>query len=577
MTTKRKIVKPDAHSSYSLVENIKLLILLAVFIIGINIVISTISIINIRKQNSEVIQNSVALFLQENSTNLSAIQHFIQWTILKELLIEEIEKTNNGYEQSLAMDALRIRVENQQYATGYEYHYFVYLTKQDLFFNASQLTIPYDDYLKIKDFVINQATAKVKQPFVWKFAEFNGTTYIYNILTYNNRTFCTFAKISDQFAALADMDLGKQGYYLISDLDGNTLLYNPTFKEKTESNLFYSLHVFRGSDYDLPYDITLYSDNFHNYGRLFFFQLFVILTATCVCVILSVFIINMYRKVIKPISNFASNLENLNAESNLLDFQSSRVRELEQTNLQFKNLIRQIKKLKINIYENELEKKRFQITFLQHQIRPHFYLNCLTTISSMAQLEDYQNIESMILFTSRYLRYLFQADKDLVRLEYELSHIQAYLDIQQLRLGSFISYSCTVNNELKCALIPPLLLITFIENSIKYNPSTNQMLEISLVVTQEIASDRDYLKIDIIDSGKGFPKEVLDNLLTQKHISASDERIHVGISNSIQRLNLLYGNNHRIHFSNEPHGGAHIQLIIPYQIQEETNEYITDR
>lgn len=569
MAVRRGRRKDNQNSSYSLVGNTKVLILLAVFIIGINIIISMFSIISIRKQNFEVIQSSVSLFLQKNSTNLQSIQHFIQWTILKELLIEEIEKTNNAYEQSLAMEALRIRVENQQNATGYEYHYFVYLTEQNLFFNTSQMTLPYADYLKIKSFVINHATTEARQSFTWKFVEINGTVYTYNILTYNNRTFCAFARIRDQFAALSEMDLGKQGYYLISDSNGNTLLSDPDFEEKSESNLFYSQHIFHGSDYHLPYDILLYSDNFHNYGMLFLFQLFVIMTSTCVCLILSAFIINMYRKVIKPISTFSSNLEKMNDESGLLDLQSSRVRELEQTNIQFKNLIRQIKKLKINVYENELEKKRFQITFLQHQIRPHFYLNCLTTIGSMAQLEDYQNIESMVLFTSRYLRYLFQADKDLVRLEYELSHIQAYLDIQQLRLGSFISYTCIVNEEFKNALIPPLLLITFIENTIKYNPSTNKMLEIQLLVTKELLEDNPYLKIDIIDSGQGFPREVLDSLLLKKRVT-SEERTHVGIQNNIQRLNLLYGDNHEIRFFNEKQGGAHIQLTIPYQIQEDS-------
>lgn len=568
MTFRQRNTKENQNTSYSLVGNTKVLILLAVFIIVINIIISLISIINIKRQNFEVIQNSVSLFLQENSTNLQAIQHFIQWTILKELLIEEIENTNNGYEQSLAMEALQIRVENQQYATGYEYHYFVYLTDQDLFFNTSQLGMSYYDYLKIKSFVIERTTTQARQPFAWKFANINDTIYTYNILTYNNRTFCAFARISDQFAALSDMDLGKQGYFLISDLEGNTLLSNPVLEEKSESNLFYSLHTFHGSDYNLPYNISLYSDNFHNYGWLFLFQLFVIVTSTFVCIILSAFIINMYRKVIKPISIFSANLENLNDESDLLDLQSSRVRELEQTNIQFKNLIRQIKKLKINVYENELEKKRFQITFLQHQIRPHFYLNCLTTISSMAQLKDYQNIESMVLFTSRYLRYLFQADKDLVRLEYELSHIQAYLDIQQLRLGSLISYTCTVNDELKNSLIPPLLLITFIENTIKYNPSTNETLEIQLFAAKDLLDNIPYLKIDIIDSGQGFPQNVLDSLLLKKNFS-SDDRTHVGITNSLQRLTLLYGDSHEIRFFNEKQGGAHIQLTIPYQIQED--------
>ncbi|MDE7200682.1 MAG: histidine kinase [Lachnospiraceae bacterium] len=558
--------KKNQQSSYSLVENVKFLIFLALFIIGINVLISAICIINIQRQNFEAIQNSVELFLQENSTNLNAIQHFIQWTILKELLLEEIEGTDNDYEQSLAMEALRIRGVNQQYATGYEYHYFVYLAEQDLFFNASQMTLPYYDYLKVKSFVIDYATTEKRPSFSWRFTELDGIVYMYNILTYNNRTFCAFTKMTDQFAALSDLELGKQGYYLISDLDGNTLLSDPVLENNADSGLFYSLHIFHGSDYDLPYNILLYSDNFHNYGHLFLFQLFVIVTSTCVCIILSAFIVNMYQKVIKPIAAFSANLEKLNGENDLLDLQSSQVRELEQTNTQFKNLICQIKKLKINVYENELEKKRFQITFLQHQIRPHFYLNCLTTIGSMAQLEDYQNIESMVLFTSRYLRYLFQADKDFVRLEYELAHIQSYLDIQQLRLGSFVTYRCSIDSEHKNALIPPLLLITFVENTIKYNPSANDTLQIQILVTKEFLEDNPYLKIDIADSGQGFPQDVLDGLL-KKAINL-ENRTHVGIPNSIRRLNLLYGENHKIRFFNEKQGGAHIQLTIPYQVSE---------
>lgn len=559
-----KLWRKKNRDSYSLVEISKGLILLAVVIILINIVISATSIVNIRRENFEAVQNSTDLFLKETANNLQANQHFILWTVLKELLLQELEETDNDYEQYMAKDSLQTLVVNHQYSTGYEYQYFVYLPRQDLFFNASQLNVSYSDYLGIKSFVIDQAIHREKQIFSWKFAEINGQTYLYNLLTYNSRTVCAFVSINDLLAPLSDMDLGKQGFYLMSDLGGNTLF--STGNEDTDTlrfNLFYSRHLFRGDDYRLPYNILLYSDNFHNYGRLFLFQLFVIITSTFVCIILAAFIVNMYRKVIKPISTFTANLEKVNTESDLIDLQSSRVRELEQTNLQFKNLIRQIERLKINIYETELEKKRFQITFLQHQIRPHFYLNCLTTIGSMAQLKDYKDIESMVLFTSRYLRYLFQADRDFIRLEYELDHIQAYMDIQHLRLEAPITYTCEADQELRNALLPPLLLITFIENSVKHARTTRETLQITLTVRKE-----DFLlRIDIVDSGQGFPPELL-NRLAQEEKYLQDREPGVGIRNSIQRLNLLYGNRHEIRFFNEAAGGAHVLLRIPYQVQE---------
>lgn len=72
----------------------------------------------------------------------------------------------------------------------------------------------------------------------------------------------------------------------------------------------------------------------------------------------------------------------------------------------------------------------------------------------------------------------------------------------------------------------------------------------------------------MIDSGQGFPEEMLADLSNGNYVNMDDSS-HVGIRNSIKRLRLLYGNNHRICFFNETHGGAHIQLLIPYQIQED--------
>ena len=183
----------------------------------------------------------------------------------------------------------------------------------------------------------------------------------------------------------------------------------------------------------------------------------------------------------------------------------------------------------------------------------------------MALLKDYESIESMVGFTSRYLRYLFQTDKELLCIEYELAHIQAYLDIQQLRLGAFFTYTCSIETSDKNALIPPLLLITFVENTIKHASAADGNLQIRLVVTRVQQNNELYLKIDITDSGQGFPEDVLKKISQGKSLD-TDGLAHVGIINSMQRLNLLYGEHHKIRFFNEEHGGAHIQLLIPYQV-----------
>lgn len=563
---KGKVSKKRKYS-YSLADNLKIFIWIAVFVISINFIISAISLVNIRQQNFDTIENSVTLFQQETSSRLNAIQHFLEWTIVKELLIESLENTTNDYEQYLSLDSLQIRIANHQYTTGNKFNYFLYFQDQDQFLNVSKLTFTYDDYLKIKDFIIQYSSSDQRHLLSWQFTGINGSTYMYYIVNYNNRTLATFINVNDLFMSLMDMNFVEQGTLVITDKNENIVFSSDEDPVVKDSSFNHTLHTFYGYEEHLPYDILLYTDNFHNYGNLFLFHLVVIITSTGICLILSILIFNMYKKVIKPIQEFSANLASINhdSDSTLLNLQSNRIRELEQTNIQFKNLIHEIKKLKIAVYEKELEKKHFEITFLQHQIKPHFYLNCLTTINSMAQLQDYKNIESMVIFTSRYLRYLFQTDKDFVYIEYELEHIEAYLDIQQLRLGAFFTYTCTIDEADKNALIPPLLLITFIENTIKHNAASGSKLQIRLAFAQQKQDDGLYLKIDISDSGKGFPDDILERLSLCRSIGG-DGIPHVGIENSIQRLSLLYGEKHKIRFFNEEHGGAHIQLFIPYQI-----------
>lgn len=551
--------------TYSLVSNIKFFIPLLIIVISINLVISIFSFINIRHQNQEYIKNSVSLFQDETSSHINAIQHFMEWTIIQELLVDSLETENNDYEQHLSLDALQIRIANHQYTTGSEFNYFLYFQQQDEFYNASKLTFPYDDYTTIKKIIIQYANAQTRDPFSWKYTRINDSVYMHYMITYKGRTLAAFVNIKELFQPLLDMNFVKQGNIIITDRSNN-IIYSTKETDSIPGSLIgYTRHPYVSGNKYTPYNIYLYTNNLRNYGNFFVFQLFVIITSTIACLILAISVLKMYTKIMQPIQEFTDNLSHLNQDTAPLDLQSSHIQELEQTNIQFKNLIHEIRNLKITIYENELEKKHSQIIFLQHQIKPHFYLNCLTTINSLAQLEDYKKIEMMVSFTSRYLRYLFQTDKDLLCLEYELAHIQAYLDIQQLRLGAFFCYSCSIADVDRNALIPPLLLITFVENTIKHANAGENILQINLTVTRKNIDVKEYLQIDIVDSGQGFSEEII-NKISNKENPGTDERVHVGILNSMQRLQLLYGNDHKIRFFNENSGGAHIQIIIPYQI-----------
>jgi two-component system sensor histidine kinase YesM len=133
------------------------------------------------------------------------------------------------------------------------------------------------------------------------------------------------------------------------------------------------------------------------------------------------------------------------------------------------------------------------------------------------------------------------------------------MNIQGMRLSETIRYESQVDAGLEDAPIPPLLLITFIENTIKHATPPSGVLQVFVSCTSTLKEEEKALfdqgiRIEIPDNGQGFPEDVL------QHLQGG-----IGIANCIQRLHLLYGEHYRIHLDNAPEGGARITLLLPTQ------------
>ncbi|ASA22008.1 sensor histidine kinase [Paenibacillus donghaensis] len=220
---------------------------------------------------------------------------------------------------------------------------------------------------------------------------------------------------------------------------------------------------------------------------------------------LCVMMLFLNRRVLGPIQNFSENLAHINEEGQLANFKSSKIIELEQANAQFKDLARQIRTFKIAMYEQELEKQSIQLDFMKQQIKPHFFLNCLTSIYSMAQIQMYEEIEQMAMATSKYFRYIFQGSEDFVLLADEIEHVRIYLDIQKSRYRDVFIYHIEQEGLAGDMRIPPLVLQTFIENSIKYAISRASEVQIKLTVNRRHMEDEAMTVVHISDTGPGFP------------------------------------------------------------------------
>ncbi len=240
---------------------------------------------------------------------------------------------------------------------------------------------------------------------------------------------------------------------------------------------------------------------------------------------------------------------------------NSRIEEFQQVSGTFNEMIEQIKQLKIVAYEQTLEAQQAKLQFLQIQIRPHFFLNCLKNLYGMAQAENYKLIQEMILILSDYLRSMFTDSPVVVPLSTELHNVETYIMLQQMSIASPLMCTIDVDEALRAFQIPPLSVLTFVENSIKHGMIPQKPLKIQIKVKLLKNDDEEYVNITIMDNGTGLSEEMLDILNKDNDLQTPTQ--HVGIMNVKRRFALIYQN--KVIFMFRKSNGSLVEIFIPYR------------
>ena len=290
----------------------------------------------------------------------------------------------------------------------------------------------------------------------------------------------------------------------------------------------------------------------------------IILIALAAILILADALILIYlrRNILMPVKRFTQNLEKYDDGNYVFSLTEGNLLELEQIDDKFKHMIHQIRKLKITLYEQELEKQKVEMDYLKLQIRPHFYLNCLNFIYSMIDFGEYDHARQMSKITADYLSYIFRNTSEIVSVSAETEHCQNYLKILLLRYPNRFDYYVEVHEEVQDASILPFLIQVFVENTAQHALTLEEKILISVTVYPEDREEGKYVNIYISDTGKGFPEPILRKL--QQGEGISEKGKHVGITNCVNRFRRYYGEKGEINFDNSPLGGAIVDIHIPY-------------
>ena len=109
-----------------------------------------------------------------------------------------------------------------------------------------------------------------------------------------------------------------------------------------------------------------------------------------------------------------------------------------------------------------------ELTWLKHQLNPHFLFNTLNNISSLTQIDPDKAQES-IGQLSDLLRYaLYDSEADRVSLSAEMEFMSNYVDLMALRCNELTTVTKDFQVPQEHVEVAPLLFISLVENAFKH-------------------------------------------------------------------------------------------------------------
>lgn len=286
-------------------------------------------------------------------------------------------------------------------------------------------------------------------------------------------------------------------------------------------------------------------------------------------VVMAIILLYTRRNVLKQVNGFYNHLIKYK-ETERFDGET-RIKEFAEAGRVLNQRSEEISQLKINIYEEQLNRQRVELDYAQLQIRPHFYINCLNIIHSMAQEKLTHEIQELVVHISRYFRYIFKKGMEPVTVRKELEFTETYLRILECMDDTEYRYEVSCAEELAEVPIPPLIIQTFVENAVKHNLDGTEGCAFCVQVENVLGSGRKWLKISVWDSGRGFDEAALERL-NMGDFGADGTGFHIGIRNAVARMEMIYGKDAYVGFFNPEDGGARVDIYIP-QKEEGDNEY----
>lgn len=206
-------------------------------------------------------------------------------------------------------------------------------------------------------------------------------------------------------------------------------------------------------------------------------------------------------------------------------------------------------------YERQMKIKVSEMNLLQEQINPHFLYNALAVVSSVSLREGGKQTVQSIRYLADFYRTSLSKGRQVIAVREELSLLENYMKIQQLRFGDMLDISYEIAPEMLSCKMIKLILQPLVENAIHHGRREEQTLHI--LVLGKSADDR--LCFEVEDDGIGIEPEQLEKIRSELKLQQEG----FGLKNVDIRIKLHYGQEYGVTVFSEFNKGTRIHVEIP--------------
>ena len=199
-----------------------------------------------------------------------------------------------------------------------------------------------------------------------------------------------------------------------------------------------------------------------------------------------------------------------------------------------------------------------RLNTMQAQVEPHFLFNTLASIDHLIETDPkrasqmQKNLIALLRATMPTMREAAGSGNGLRDLRREMAVVRPYLEILQVRMEERLTTEINVPDGLLSAEFPPMIIQGLVENAIKHGlepkPEGGH-----LRVSAHIEHGK--LVVEVADTGLGFGR-------------AATSGTGVGLANTRERLQLLYGNKASLTVAENQPCGTLIRITVPYRSNE---------